>query len=341
MEEGNKLVTCAGYGGSGSSVITDLLKEFSNVYSAGDFEFTIAHELDGISDLEYYIVNNPHRLNCDQAIYRFKKLINRVSKPYSNYIDEFEKISNTYIDEITQCTWNGHWHNHRQRHSKFMGFIYYNIPNKIKEIRNKFKTSNYEIVIKSRRDIMHYSNCGEEFYELTRKYTSNLVGNLKLDKNEYEYIAMDQLVPPSNIDRYINYFENLKVIIIDRDPRDLYLLNKLHWNEGWIPTDDVDTFIKWFKGSRGDYSELMNNDNCILIKFEDFIYDYENTLTKIMEFLKLDKENHTLKHKYFNPKVSKKNSGLWKQGHYLDDIRLIEKELSQYCYNDRVDIVNE
>ena len=68
----NMLVTCAGFGGSGSSAITDILKEFKEIKSLGDFEFTVAHELDWLSDLEYYIVDNKHSLNVDAGIYRFK-----------------------------------------------------------------------------------------------------------------------------------------------------------------------------------------------------------------------------------------------------------------------------
>ena len=37
--EKTKIITCTGYGGTGSSAITDLLKEFQNVYSYGDVEF--------------------------------------------------------------------------------------------------------------------------------------------------------------------------------------------------------------------------------------------------------------------------------------------------------------
>ena len=38
----HKIITCTGYGATGSSVITDLLKEFKTVHSLGDFEFSIS-----------------------------------------------------------------------------------------------------------------------------------------------------------------------------------------------------------------------------------------------------------------------------------------------------------
>lgn len=38
-----------------------------------------------------------------------------------------------------------------------------------------------------------------------------------------DYVVLDQFVPTTNIRRYLNYVEDLKVIIVDRDLRDIYL----------------------------------------------------------------------------------------------------------------------
>ena len=47
------IITCTGYGGTGSSVVSDLLKEFKTVHSFGDFEFRF------LQDPKYYI-NQSH-----------------------------------------------------------------------------------------------------------------------------------------------------------------------------------------------------------------------------------------------------------------------------------------
>ena len=70
-----EIITCASYGGTGLSAITDLLLEFDEIKAIKEFEFTIAHEIDGINSLEYGLVNNWNRLNNDEYIYRFYKLI--------------------------------------------------------------------------------------------------------------------------------------------------------------------------------------------------------------------------------------------------------------------------
>lgn len=338
MDKEKKIITCAGFGGSGSSAITDILKEFEQVNSLGDFEFTLAHELDGLSDLEYYIVENKHRLNVDAAIYRFSDLINRISNGYEEYISDFSKISKRYIEDITNLKWEGHWHNHEIRYSRFKRAIYFKIPTKLQKITSKFKKSNYEIVPKFKKEEMYFAFLSEdEFLIKTKKYTEDIIKNIKSNKEiNKDIIAMDQLISPNNIKRYSRYFNNLKVIVIDRDPRDLYLLNELYWKEGWIPSYKIDIFIEWFKKTRECYDEVNKSDNALLIKFENLIYDYNNEIKKIYKFLDLNEANHINKKEYFNPNISIKNTSLWKKEEakqYLDNIKKIEKELDIYCYH--------
>ena len=73
-----KIITCAGYHGTGSSLITDLLKEFSNVKSFGEYEFRFLQDPNGVGDLEERLINNNSRLNSDRAIYDFKRFIKKL-----------------------------------------------------------------------------------------------------------------------------------------------------------------------------------------------------------------------------------------------------------------------
>lgn len=332
-----EIVTCAGFGGSGSSAITDLLKEFNKVDSLGEFEFTLAHELDGISDLEYYLVDSRHRLNCDMAIFRFKNLIKRISGGYQEYIRDFDKISQRYIEELICLSWNGHWHNHEIRYSTFFQFLYFKIPTKVQNIINKYKKSNYEMVPFFKREEMYFSSLSEkEFLQITKKYTSKIIENAVNNNSDcLRYLALDQLVAPNDIERYSRYFNELKVITIDRDPRDLYLLNEIYWKEGWIPSQDIDSFINWFRNTRKVYNKSNECHNCLYIKFEELVYNYEKTIKKIYNFLALSEEEHINKKQYFNPDISIKNTQLWSKKEseiYLEEIKKIEDELNEFCY---------
>ena len=51
-----KIITCAGYYGTGSSAVTDILGEFDNIHFMGDYEFRFIQDPGGIADLEYNIV---------------------------------------------------------------------------------------------------------------------------------------------------------------------------------------------------------------------------------------------------------------------------------------------
>lgn len=335
MKDHNRIITCASFGGTGSSVITDLLKEFNNVKSMGDYEFSILYDVDGISDLEHYIVEDFHRLKTDEGIYRFKKLVKILEKGYSEYFgSNFKEISQEYIRDLVDISWLGNWHMHQYRYSNLRRILMYKIPEKFQKILLRIKKNkhSYELVPKYHKVEMNLSCKKDEFYKITKNYTEKLLCTLDPNK-EYDYLALDQLIPPTNIERYLNYLNDIKVIVVDRDPRDLYLLNNLFWNEGWIPSNDVNQYIKWFRLLRDNINNNEDENRILRIRFEDFIYDYENTLKKIMTFIGLDRNNHISKYKFFNPNVSEKNCFLWKKYKVFDqEIDLISKELKEFCY---------
>lgn len=334
MDTKHKIISCAGFGGTGSSAITDLLSEFEGIKGIGTFEFTILHDVDGILDLKHSIVDRFERLNCTEAIYRFERLINNVEGMYRPYLgDSFRIESNNYIDTITITQWRGFWHQHLYRGSKFEKRVKYKIPEKIQRILyNIFiKNSKYEYTPYYLKKDIKLCYDKEKFMVETKKYINSLI-NILDSKNEYEYLALDQLVTPYNLEEYYEFFDDLKVIIVDRDPRDLYLLNKIYWKEGWIPSHDVELYVKWFKGIRKDKINY-NGGNSINIMFEELIYNYENTVKKIIEFLGIDECNHINKLKKFNPEKSIKNCRLWEnEKQYTDDIKYIEQNLKEYCF---------
>lgn len=337
MKSSTKVVTCASFGGTGSSVITDLLKEFNNIKSMGDYEFALAHDVDGISDLQHYIIDDFHRHKVDEGIYRFLNLVdNLVEFGYENYFDnKFKIISQNYINDLTDVSWDGQWKQHRFRFSKLSRKLKYSYPAKVQYIFNRYlkKSNSYEFVPKLPTMEMRVSYGKEKFLKKTKEYTSKLIDILD-NENIYDYIALDQLVPPTNINRYINYFDNIKVIVVDRDPRDLYLLNKLFWKEGWIPSHDCNLFCEWFELIRKPINEeFENNDKIMRVKFEDFIFNYEETVAKIISFLDIKHENHINKKQFFNPDISIKNCRLWeKYDDFESEISIIEKKLDKYCY---------
>ena len=84
----------------------------------------------------------------------------------------------------------------------------------------------------------------EQFLALTKKYTNSLFEAANVENAPF--FMVDQLVPASNIARYTRYFDDLLAIIVERDPRDLYIREKLG---PWLttPIDSVEDFCSWFQ----------------------------------------------------------------------------------------------
>ncbi|WP_410208627.1 hypothetical protein [Fusobacterium sp.] len=330
-----KIITCAGYHGTGSSVVSDLLKEFKGVKSFGEFEFRFLQDPNGVGDLEDKLIYNNCRLNSDRAIYDFKKFIqetgtargmkfwkeNTYEKVFHN---KFLKITNEYIDDLVDLSWDGMWHDVylRKDYRKFKYILWYKIIlRKLKIIKN----------VKPKTTKIFFSYPIENFVDKTKKYLNKLI--LATEAKE-DILVFDQLLPICNQNKYLKYFEDIKVINFDRDPRDLYVLNKLYWKEMVVPTKNVDVFIKHFLLIR-KHKKFEINDNIRVknVQFEDFIYNYDEAVKELLEFLNINKENHIKKKQFFNPEVSINNTQVFRAHPELkDDIRKIEIELSDYCY---------
>jgi len=80
---------------------------------------------------------------------------------------------------------------------------------------------------------------------------------------------------------------------------------------------------------------MLNKDdkNVLITNFDDFCNDYETQAKKIMDFIGHDEKDHTLKYKYFNPKVSINNTGVWRKIENQKAIEYIFENLKEYCYD--------
>lgn len=336
------ILTSTGYGGSGSSAGTNILEEFSSVTSFGNrFECTFLHEPDGLYDLENAI-NEGHRLKIDLAVKRFLALAKTLNDgtDYQKYFNgQFYKQSEKYIQSITTCKWNGWWHRafetgkitfaEKQR-IKFAEVLF-NVLYKKKQFSSYEPDGwhpSYDPVID-----FYYINKQSDFYEKTKTYTSALFSNGFYQNN---CVLVDQLLPAYDIGRYSKYFNDVKTLVIDKDPRDLYTVQTAEWGIGYIPCDSVDVFINWYKATRSQRYKINTEwkDTALFIPFESLIYEYENSLEKIKTFTGLKTEEHVNKKKFFIPEKSIANTQVYKRYPQLrKDVEKIEKELADYCFH--------
>ena len=331
-----RFITCASYYGTGSSAVTDFVSEFDNIAKFGDEEFRFVHDPDGIADLEYNLVENFNRHNSGHAIKRYKKLVeyykgNILSRKFSGIFgDAWEKYSKEYIDNLTDFTYHGWWqYDLLDRGPVFL--FRKRIVNKLLHL-TVWRNDPDRTLNTMKKEITYCAHPSEDkFIHFTKEYIEKLFDSVRGDK---EIVMADQIVPSSNTERYLRYFNDIQVVIVDRDPRDIFLLEKYHWKDGIIPTD-IETFCKWFLYTRedGKHREIQN-DRIHYLQFEDMIYHYDETADKLIKWLGLKPEWHTSKQKYFCPDKSIKNTRLWeKEKCDLSEVRYIEEHLKNYLYN--------
>ena len=147
---------------------------------------------------------------------------------------------------------------------------------------------------------------------------------------------VDQLLPPANLEHYFQYFsDDIKVIVVDRDPIDLFILENEIYRWGNIPYKNVESYCKWFQITRRHRNtEVYNKDKVMFIHFEDLIYNYDLTLEKISRFSGIDLSSHIAPKTKFDPLISIKGTNLVLQyPKYMNSAKYIEDHLHEYIYH--------
>lgn len=332
-----KIITCASYYGSGSSAVTDLLSEFDDVLSLGESEYRFLQDPDGISDLEYSVIENNHRHNTSDSIKKYIKYSKSLggfgyANTYNVFDGYFETYTNEFINEITELKVKTWWHKDRIDRGFLFSYIdrLYSIVKRL--LLGKLKSESKFSILQN-TEYGYYTSINEEkFLQAVRSYTRKLF--TCVNKEDKPFVMVDQLVPPSNVMRYARYFDAIKIVVVDRDPRDIYLSEKEIWQWGVIPYKSVDDFVKWFKITRCCSRNICEDPSVVLrIKFEDLIFNYEETRKRILEFIGISSDSNCDKKSHFIPLESIKNTNLQrKYPQHKRDIEFIERELADYLY---------
>lgn len=326
------IIGSCGFGATGSSVITDLLREFDGLQIYDDYEFTYTYRADGLEDLEYHLVKQFSRgVSGDAAIKRFLYAARYIYTPLLHKpIDAktFMKITNDYIDALVQTSFKG-----MESIDVISGNILKNIitlgmkkvilPKTVERWTHKpsYMWPNRKIYVCVKP---------ENFYEESREYIRKIFRAMGADLDRP--IVLDQPFEGNAPEQSFPFFDDPKAIIVDRDPRDLYLETKYrHLAEcRFLPRDDVSKFCEYYIRMRTD-RPTEDTDRILNLKFEDLIYKYDECITKIIAFLGLGE--HVRRKKVFDPDRSVNNTQLIRkypqEQHAIDHI---EERLKGYLY---------
>lgn len=332
-----KYVDLSGYANTGKLAVMNLLQEFKGYFVPhAEFEFLLLRIQGGILDLEDALFRDWSPIRSDSAIRRFKKLIkklgsrNKISDPrtwftavgtqYETYFNNmFFKLSEQYISKLIDDLYVIEW---PYALADLCGFNLF-----IRKLANK-------LGIKHLTKFKVNLSFPENFFTITKDYLNELLSaNVPPDTNT---IVLQNAFEPFNPDRSLKYFDFAKCIIVDRDPRDNYVAQK-KLLPIYIPVEigvPVRQFINRYRIHRKASKKFNDGNKDVLrIKFEELVMEYENTLDKIFEFLGEDKSIHIHPKRYFDPAISIKNVGIWKNYRKKEEIAMIENELKEYCYN--------
>lgn len=331
-----KIITCASYYGCGSSAVTDLFSEYQDVSSLGEFEFRFLHDLDGVSDLEHHLIECPNRHNSGHAIKRFLRLSKFNAGTFYNaryerfFNNQYMALTLEYVKRLTSYQFPGYWFYDMFDGRSIKGYYCLQLLNKL---LNKIRFIKWSPL----RNEQTYGTIldKKDFLEYTQEYTHNLLKAAA--KKNSKYLMIDQLMPSSNIMRCMRYVkDDVFVFVVDRDPRDLYIMAKYVWiTEHVIPSDDVETFCKWFRFTRGcAEGQPVDKSKVLKLRFEDLIYKYEDTKQKIISMVGINESDHVAPFSAFNPRRSVVNTRSWLQHpEEADNIRKIEELLPEYIYD--------
>ncbi len=330
------IISNAGYGSSGSGVVTDYLREFDCIKNLGDYEFRFLQDYDGISTLEDALVHTPHRLNSDIALRNYKRYVNRqcgnfLRKRYEMFFKgQWSKISNEFLQKLISIEWPGYWEGVQIAEPKLSVLVKYQLLPRILRLLSGNKK--YIAYFLPTKDMFFSSPTETYFLQCVREYIHGLCAVID-PEHDYKYLFMDQLMPPANISRYERYIDSVKTIVVDRDPRDYYIENVLLLGEKWVPKS-IDQYIFHYRSLREQASRFEDSENVLRIHFEDAIYHYDVFDEQIRNFLGLSQEEHTAKYSCFNPNISIKNTRLWVSHKIAPEvIKAIETQLAEYCYD--------
>lgn len=123
------------------------------------------------------------------------------------------------------------------------------------------------------------------------------------------HLVLDQGFSSAGAKAGLGLMSNTKAIYVHRDPRDVYL-SSVTRNLDWIPIGSVEDFATWFRITMPKAD--LDDPRIRVIAFEDLVHRPDAVLDHLAAFLGLDPQPGPLHRTRFDPAVSVKNSGKWR-----------------------------
>ena len=332
------VVAVTGYYGTGSSAVLDLLSEYEGCSEGGmhSYEHVPLYFPNGLFDLEHKLLlgNDPHR--SDEAIKSFRKAMYELNDKnfgwmgtYNQYFgNEFKENVDEFLSSITQFECEGLWYNYYKRGNfspvKFLkDCVKTVLPNK--QIIGEFGRKN-PVLVKQNIEISFVSE--EEFFKSAKIFVKNYLK--MINKDNVPTLLIDHLLFPHHAYRMDKYFDDdFRLIVVDRDIRDLFVLSKYIWQEMGFdspyPTDAKE-FLK-HRVNMKNAEKRTDNPHVLYINFEDLVYKYDETVAKIEKFVAFKPEQHINPRTRFIPENSINNTqNFLIEKEWAEEVKVLENQ---------------
>ncbi len=325
------IVGACGFGSTGSSVVTDYLKEYDNFQVLDQIEFTWVSCVDGLIDLDYH-VNNPHNRTMDsiRAIDRYKSMSERMMKKFRSAGVSPEKLSeltDKFLNSIITTSWEWRIHQPNGLIDKVRRAFYarFSVVSKW-EVKHGRHWEGYPL------EKVYLSVLPEGFGEKAKEHVRDIL--LAMGADFSKPIILDQPFAGNNPQACFKFFDDPYAVVVDRDPRDNYVFarTKLLGRFHLMPINRVEDFVKYYRALRKNQPYTQSHERVLSMKFEDFVYHYDDATAKLRDFFHLP-ENPNPK-SIFDPAISMPNTQVWKRyPQFAKDIEYIERELPEYLFD--------
>lgn len=325
------IIGACGFGSTGSSVVTDYLKEYDNFQVLDQIEFTWVSGVDGLIDLDYH-VNHPHNRTMDsiKAIDRYREMCRRRLKTYSSagvQPEKFIQLTEDFLDSITMTSWSWNIHKPANFIDRIRRSFYARLSIVPKwEVKHGRHWEGYPL------ETVYLSVMPEGFDEKAKKHVRDIL--LAMGADFSKSIILDQPFAGNNPQACFKFFDDPYAVVVDRDPRDNYVFakTKLLGRFHLMPINRVEDFVTYYRALRKNQPYTQPHERVLSMKFEDFVYHYDDATAKLREFFHLP-ENPNPK-SIFDPAISMPNTQVWKRyPQFAKDIEYIEKELPEYLFD--------
>ena len=320
-----------GFYTTGGSAIGDLLEGFDGIFRF-PVEFRLVKEYKGLLDLEKNLSTGDME-RIDLAIKDFEWLASNFDRgtnslrngglDYGKHTKfNFDRLTREFIESLVAYEYPMDWYY----------FDFYR--SFLVQAFNKFKLKGFNISTNTKAHMSILSN--EDYRSNARKYLDKIFAASSGSK-KFKYVSLQNAVGITSFPYFescMKYFDGAKCIIVDRDPRDVYLsiYENRYLPDNHSEDERVKHFIDFYRVLRSDLDSLKQRDDVIYIRFEDLVINTRTETKRICEFLNLDFSDFKLSRSKFNPSISVQNIKLWESTKDKESIDIISRELKEYCY---------